>query len=274
MNGGVIVKRRYAVVALAGALATTAAAGSAGAQARSTDREFSWEGVIAGGHWLYLRNLNGAIRVERGTGSKTVVTGVKRWRRGDPEDVRIETSKVGSSDILICAIWYEQTECDEEGYHRMERRHGNDHNDVSVEFTVRVAEGVKLDLNTVNGALRIEGATAAVEAHTVNGGIEATSSSGPVSATTVNGSIEVHMGSLGDKDLQFETVNGGIEVYVPNEIDAEVDMRTVNGSVSSDFPLTVSGRINPRHLRATIGKGGRRLEFGTVNGSVKLYKRG
>ena len=270
--------RRHLALALAGALATIASFNTAAAQERerersSTDREFSWEGAIPRGRWLYLRNLNGPIRVERGSGDRTVVTGVKRWRRGDPEDVRIETSKVGSGDILICAIWYEQTECDEEGYHRMERRHGNDRNDVSVEFTVRVAEGVKVDLNTVNGSLRIEGATAEVEAHTVNGGIEATSSSGPVAASTVNGSIEVHMGSLGDKDLEFETVNGGIEVYVPNEIDADVEMRTVNGSVSSDFPLTLSGRINPRHLRATIGKGGRRLEFSTVNGSVKLYKR-
>jgi hypothetical protein len=278
MNGGTHVKLRHLALALAGAAATLGSFNAAGAQERerertSTDREFTWEGVVPRGRWLYVRNLNGAIRVERGSGDRTVVTGVKRWRRGDPEDVRIETSKVGSGDILICAIWYEQTECDEEGYHRQERRRGNDRNDVSVEFTVRVAEGVKLDLNTVNGSLRIDGASAEVEAHTVNGGIEATSSSGPVSASTVNGSIEVHMGSLGDKDLEFETVNGGIEVYVPDQIDAEVEMRTVNGSVSSDFPLTVSGRINPRHLRATIGKGGRRLEFGTVNGSVKLYKR-
>jgi DUF4097 and DUF4098 domain-containing protein YvlB len=80
------------------------------------------------------------------------------------------------------------------------------------------------------------------------------------------------MGQLGDKDLEFETVNGGIEVYVPDGLDAEVDMRTVNGGVTSDFPLTVTGRINTRHIRATIGKGGRRLEFRTVNGSVKLLK--
>jgi hypothetical protein len=49
-------------------------------------------------------------------------------------------------------------------------------------------------------------------------------------------------------------------------------MRTVNGRVSSDFPLTLSGRINPRHIRATVGKGGRRLRFSTVNGSVDLRK--
>lgn len=250
-----------------------AAATAAAAQERQTEREFSWEGRIAPGHWLNVRNLNGAIRVERGTGDRTVVTAEKRWRRGDPSIVRFETKKIGDDDILICAVWYETTRCDETGYHR-ERERGwrDDRNDVSVEFVVRVPDGVKLDLNTVNGGLRIDGATAAVEARTVNGSIYARSTGGPVNASTVNGSIEAHMGNVGDKDLEFSTVNGSIEVYVPDGLNAELDMRTVNGGISSDFPLTVSGRINTRHVRATIGKGGRRMEFHTVNGGIRLYK--
>ncbi len=91
-------------------------------------------------------------------------------------------------------------------------------------------------------------------------------------AETVNGSIEVRMREMGTEPLEFSTVNGSITVYVPDEINAELDMRTVNGRVSSDFPLTVRGRINPRHLRATLGRGGQRLEFSTVTGSVELRK--
>ncbi|MFN8571578.1 MAG: DUF4097 family beta strand repeat-containing protein [Gemmatimonadaceae bacterium] len=242
-------------------------------QERNTDRQFSWDGRIESGHWLYIRNLNGQIRVERGSGDKTIVTAEKRWRRGDPQVVRFETKKVGDGDMLICAVWYETTRCDENGYHReRERGWGDDRNDVSVEFVVKVADGVRLDMNTVNGELRIDGATAAVEAHTVNGSIYARSTGGPVSASTVNGSIEAHMGTLGERDLEFETVNGSIEVYVPEGLNADLDMRTVNGGVTSDFPLTVSGKINTRHVRATVGKGGRRLEFRTVNGGVRLYK--
>lgn len=244
------------------------------AQERNSKRDFSWDGKIPSGHWLYIHNLNGGIRVERGGGSQTTVTAEKRWRRGNPDIVRIETKKIGAGDedVLICALWYESTTCDESGYHRQEHREWNDRNDVSVEFVVHVGDGVKLDLNTVNGGLNIEGATSAVEARTVNGSIVARSTGGPVVASTVNGSIEAHMATLGDKDLEFETVNGSIEVYVPDGLDAELDMRTVNGGVTSDFPLIVSGKINSRHIRATIGKGGRRLEFRTVNGGVKLYK--
>ncbi len=242
-------------------------------QERSTERAFSWDGRIESGHWLYIRNLNGPIRVERGDGDKTTVTAEKKWRRGNPTIVRFETLKVGDGDMLICAVWYETTRCDENGYHR-ERERGwrDDRNEISVEFVVKVAQGVRLDLNTINGGLHIEGATAAVEARTVNGTIYARSTGGPVSASTVNGSIEAHMGTLGEKDLEFETVNGSIEVYVPEGLDADLDMRTVNGGVTSDFPLTVTGKISPRHVRATVGKGGRRLEFRTVNGGVRLYK--
>jgi hypothetical protein len=51
-------------------------------------------------------------------------------------------------------------------------------------------------------------------------------------------------------------------------------MTTVNGSLEADYPLTMQGRISPRRIRATIGQGGRRMEFKTVNGNVRLVKRG
>ncbi|HJU73310.1 MAG TPA: DUF4097 family beta strand repeat-containing protein [Gemmatimonadaceae bacterium] len=248
------------------------------AQQRRSAEDFSWTGMIPSGRRLYIRNLNGSIRVERATGDRAEVTGVKRWRRGDPADVKIEMRKVGSGeqDVIVCAIWTERTECDEDGYDVKNDRDwwgGRDNrNDVSVEFTVRLPAGVRLITSTVNGGLDIEGATSSVEASTVNGEINAASTGGPVQASTVNGSIEVRMREMGTETLDFSTVNGSITVYVPDNINAELEMRTVNGRVSSDFPLQVQGRINPRRLRATLGRGGQRIEFSTVNGSVELRK--
>jgi putative adhesin len=243
--------------------------------AQAQTKDFSWDGRITGGHWLYVRNLNGAIRVEKATGDRAEVTAVKRWRRGDPDDVRIEMRKIGprEEDVIICAYWpSRRSRCDEDGYNHESSSGWNRNNDVSVEFTVRLPEGVKLVVSTVNGAVRVDGATSEVEASTVNGGVEATSSGGPVRASTVNGDVDVHMRSLGTGDLEYSTVNGSVTVDVPADVDAELDMRTVNGSVSADFPITLTGRINPRHIRATIGKGGRRIKLETVNGSVRLRK--
>lgn len=272
--------RRTRFAALTAVAATSVAfAATAGAQQRTSDRDFSWDGRVSNGHWLYVRNLNGAIRVEKATGDRAEVTAIKRYRRGNPEEVRIEMKRLNGDDgdVIICAFWNERATCDEDGY----RSRGNDNgwrnnngrdNDVSVEFTVKLPAGVKLGVSTVNGAVNVSGATSEVNASTVNGRVSATSSGGPVNASTVNGDIDVRMRELGTGDLEYSTVNGSIEIEVPANLDADLDMRTVNGSLSADFPITLQGRVNPRRMRATIGKGGRRLRLETVNGSVELRK--
>ena len=248
----------------------------------TTDRDFRWDGSISSGRWVYARNLNGSVRVERATGSRLEVTAVKRWRRGNPEDVKIEVTRVGSGegDVLICATWRDVTEeCDERGYRTQNNRNRRDrwsrddnNDDVSLDITVRVPEGVKLDISSINGGLDISGATAEVEAHTVNGGIEARSSGGPVNASTVNGEIDVRMGAIGNGNLDFSTTNGSITVTVPDGLNADITMRTVNGSVGSDVPMTVNGRISPRRIAATIGRGGMKIDLTTVNGSIDLRR--
>lgn len=246
----------------------------------SSDRDFRWDGNISSGRWVYARNLNGSVRVERAAVGQLEVTAVKRWRRGNPEDVRVEVTRVGSGegDVLVCAFWRDITEeCDEQGYRTRDRRRDrwsrdNDDDDVSLEITLRVPEGVKVDVSAINGALDITGATSVVEAHTVNGGIEARSSGGPVNASTVNGEIDVRMGAIGSGNLDFSTTNGSITVTVPDGLNADITMRTVNGSVGSDFPMTVNGRISPRRIAATIGRGGMKIDLSTVNGSIDLRR--
>ncbi|MFP5353895.1 MAG: DUF4097 family beta strand repeat-containing protein [Gemmatimonadota bacterium] len=254
---------------LATLLAASALATPAAAQGRP---DFTWEGAIPRGRWLYVRNLNGSIRVDKASGDKVEVTAEKRVRRGSGDEVRIEARKLANDEVIICAIWFENTTCDEDGYRTRGNDRWNRRNEVSVEFTVHLPDGVKLVSSSVNGAIRIDGATSEIDASTVNGSINASTSGGPVRAQTVNGGIEVRMRDAGTEDLEFETVNGSIEIELPADLDAELDMRTVNGRVSSDFPLTITGRINPRHIRATIGKGGRRLKVSTINGSVDIRK--
>ena len=250
-------------------VALSAAASALPAQAA---RDFTWEGRVASGTTIYVRNLNGDIRVERASGATAEVTGTKRvGRRGDPNDVRIESRKIGE-DVIVCAFWHENATCDDRGYRTRSEGWRGRENDTQVNFTVRLPEGVNVVVSSVNGDVRVGGATARVHASTVNGRVEATSSGGPVNASTVNGNIDARMRELGRDDLHFSTVNGSIFVEVPGNLDADVELSTVNGSISADFPITLNGRINPRHLRATIGRGGRRMRFSTVNGSVELRR--
>jgi DUF4097 and DUF4098 domain-containing protein YvlB len=104
--------------------------------------------------------------------------------------------------------------------------------------------------------------------------VDAVSTGGPVQASTVNGSVRATMGRLdGDQDLTFSTVNGSVVAEFSGDIDADIDLSTVNGRFQTDWPVTITGRIDPRHLRATLGKGGRRIKLSTVNGNVELRKR-
>jgi hypothetical protein len=239
--------------------------------------DFRWEGAVRSGRWVRVQNINGDVDVVAASGDRVEITAVKRGR-GDPETVRIEVTRYGPNDedVFVCAIWNDAT-CDaERGYQSPKRRnrHHDDEDEVEVTFTVRVPRGVNVNAGTVNGGVDVRGVTGEVHAASVNGGVDAVSDGGPVTASTVNGSIRASMRSLGSGDLEFTTVNGSITVELPEELHADLRMTTVNGTLSSrDFPMTVSGRFSPQNLRATIGRGGTRLSFTTVNGNVEIRKR-
>jgi hypothetical protein len=244
-----------------------------GAQRQTEENAFTWSGRIASGHWIRVRNLSGEITVTSSNSDRVEVTATKQWRRSDPQSVRFEVRKFGSNDedVVICAIWEDRADCDDRG---RDSHHGVRNNDVSVQFRVMVPRGVKVGVSSVNGAVSVEGATSEVEASTVNGEVEATSSGGPVNASTVNGSVTARMGRFdNDEDLNFSTVNGSVVAEFTGQLDADIELSTVNGRFQTDYPVTVNGRLDPRHLRARLGQGGRRIRLSTVNGNVELRRR-
>jgi hypothetical protein len=217
--------------------------------------------------------VNGEVRFEAGSGNKVEVRAEKRWRRGDPEDVRIEARQTSRGDVVICAMWRERDTCDESGIDGGNRRNSwNERNDVSVYFVVTVPAYANVDANTVNGDVTVDELRGEVEARTVNGDVEARSSGGIVRATTVNGSIRAS-GQIGSNGLEYSTVNGSIEISLPSTANIDVDLSTVNGRVTSDYPITFTGEINPRRIRAEVGSGGPLLRARTVNGGIRLLKQ-
>jgi hypothetical protein len=246
------------------------------AQDRQSDRTWTLSERVPAGQWIRVRNLNGDLRVRAATGDKVEITATKSWRRGDPKDVRIETTRSSDGSILVCAFWTDDATCSETSYQSNSRHDGwrRRDNDVAVDFEIRVPQGVKVGVWGVNSAVSVEGASSEVRAGTVNGSVDAISMGGPVQASTVNGSVHATMGRFdGDQDLTYSTVNGTVVAEFTGDVDAEIDLSTVNGRFQTDWPVTVSGRIDPRRFKATLGKGGRRIRMSTVNGNVELRKR-
>jgi len=251
------------------ALGVLVGVGSGAARAQ----DFEWSGRVAQGKSVEIKNINGDVDAVRGTGNQVEVTAVKReGHRGDSDEVTFDVVE-HDGGVTICAVYPDSgrrpNECRPGDGGRM-----NTHdNDTEVHFTVRLPAGVDFTGKSVNGDVSIEGVTGNAIARTVNGDVQV-SAAGAVEASTVNGSINAVMGAANfDDDLEFHTVNGSITLELPEGVNADVSASTVNGGMETDFPLTVQGRWGPRHLRGTIGSGGKSISLETVNGTISLRRQ-
>jgi hypothetical protein len=258
-------------VTVANLCAVLAAAALTAAPAAAQD--FHWNGRLAAGKRLEIKGVNGSIRAMAATGDDIDVTARKTSRRSDPDEVKIEV--VPSADgVTICAVY----PTPRRARHENSCEPGDDwnssteDNDVTVDFTIRLPAGIAFSGQTVNGDVDAEQLGADAMVSTVNGSVDV-SAAGHVEASTVNGSIRAAMGRADwSSEAEFSTVNGGITLTLPENLSADVSAETVNGDLETDFPLTVTGKFGPRHMRGTIGSGGRSLKLSTVNGSIHLRK--
>jgi DUF4097 and DUF4098 domain-containing protein YvlB len=287
------------------ALLVTALAMPAIAAAQERDREFTFRDRVPAGAWLRVHTIHGDVRVTEGSGDRAEVIGRKNGE--DAAELRLSTVRNGD-DVTICAM-FEGGQCDAEGIHSS-RKWSHD-GDASADFEVRLPRGVKIRVMSGNGEIMVSGATAEVHASSGNGTVSVASSggpvsaasgngdvdvsgaggevtarsgngdvhvstsSGPVSAYTGNGSIDARMSSLtGTADMSFRTGNGDITLMLPANFDGEIEARLPNGRLESDFPLRIEGRLDPRRLRATIGRGGRRITIISGSGGAEIRKAG
>jgi hypothetical protein len=275
-----------------GLIAATACASAQ--QTRTQAPEFRWNGRLQAGQAVEIRGLNGNINAERSSGSEVEVVAIRSGRRSDPASVTIQA--IPSADgVTLCALYptpanaREPNEC-RPGSSRMSTRD----NDVQVDFTVRVPDGVRLLARSTNGGVTVVGLTAEVNVSTTNGDVRV-STSGIANVSTTNGSITATLGNGGGaRDLSFSTTNGDVsvsiggrvagnvrasttngqvEMTVAGDTNANVRASTTNGSIQTDFPITVQGRYGPRNMEGQLGSGGGSLVLTTTNGDVRLRKQ-
>ena len=269
---------------------------------------FTWSERVAPGQWLRVYGVSGRIDVAEASGDAVDLTAEKILRRGRPEDIGFDIRRT-SDGVTICAVPDEDTDCDDDGIRH--RGRGRDNDGRRVNITVRVPKGVKVAAGSGNGDVRVEGVSAEVRAASGNGDVSVSTSGGPVSASSGNGDVrvgraggpvrassgngrvtvvtgrgpvnassgngdvDVTMDAIEDvaDDMEFSSGNGSVSVTVPANFAGELVATTGSGKFYSDFPLQLRGRIDPQHVRATIGRGGRRITMSSGNGDVELKKK-
>ena len=142
-----------------------------------------------------------------------------------------------------------------------------------VEYRITLPADARVRVETVNGAIEIQGVAGELRASTTNGSVEIADAAGEVQASTVNGGIHARYRTASpDGRHRFSTTNGSITVAVPDGAGGRLEAATVNGSIQSDLTLESTGRATRRRLQGRLGKGRGSLELSTVNGSLHLRR--
>src|SRR2546428_9420798 len=146
------------------ALLPAAAALALAPRTAAAQREFHWKGPVAPGKAIEIKGVNGDVRASAGSGD-VEVTAVKRARKSDPDEVKIEVVQ-HEGGVTICAVYpsdgRRENTCEAGDDGNMNVRD----NDVTVDFTVRVPAGVRVLRKTGNGEVGAAGGAGDVRAAT------------------------------------------------------------------------------------------------------------
>jgi hypothetical protein len=237
-----------------------------------SSNDFRWSGRVASGGTIEIKGILGNVKAEASSSGEVEVVAVKSGRRSDPKEVEIRVVE-HNNGVTICAVYPNGDPGRPNDCQPGPSSHSSVHNnDVNVDFTVRVPQGVRFRGSTINGNVETGALGSDVEATTINGSIKI-SAAGIARATTINGSITASLGSANwTSPLEFKTVNGGITLDLPSNTSAEVSAETLNGDISSDFQMNTLTRVGRKHLNGTIGSGGRELSLKTINGNIRLRR--
>lgn len=122
----------------------------------------------------------------------------------------------------------------------------------------------QLDVENVSGEVVIENISAKeLTLETVNGAVSIDGTFDTIDAEGVNGSHTYRLG-YPIRALDVETVNGKITLLLPERQGFVAQLESVSGSIQSDY-ADVSGR-----RVASYGDGSAKLDLETVNGGVEI----
>jgi DUF4097 and DUF4098 domain-containing protein YvlB len=210
-----------------------------------------------------LSNINGDVHISSWDRSEVKVDAVKYADTKEQLDAaRIEVD--AGKDYVSIRTKYPD--------HDHTFNWGSGNHPASVEYTVTVPRGVRLDeISLVNGALDVTGVTGEVRASCVNGRLEAKNLAGEAKLSTVNGRLEASFDELASNSVELNSVNGAIALTIPSDSNARIEANTVSGGIDNDFGLHVSHHFVGHNLEGELGSGGAHIHLSDVNGRIDIH---
>src|SRR3989454_10933425 len=166
-----------------------------GGAGRSTGATWTYRSKLGAKQWVWIRNTRGSVIVQPARGDSLEVSSVKTYRSSDPASVRLVAVPYDGG-IAICAVWDSDSGC-APGHGDIEMR-SRRHNDVAVDFTVRLPRGASLGATTMVGDVHVAGAQGPLVIHTMSGDVDVATAKGPVKVESMNGDVRVRMEAFGD----------------------------------------------------------------------------
>ncbi|HEX4784996.1 MAG TPA: DUF4097 family beta strand repeat-containing protein [Candidatus Sulfotelmatobacter sp.] len=212
---------------------------------------------------IELDNINGDVHISSWDQNQVKVDAVKyadTKERLDEAKIEIEAR----SDSLSIRTRYPD--------HNQSWNWGSHNNPASVEYTLTVPRGVRLDeIKLINGELDIAGVSGEVHASCVNGRLEARNLTGRAHLGTINGRLEARFDQLSGRSVELSSVNGSVDLTIPSDSKAEIEASTVSGGINNDFGLHVNNHHFVGHeLQGELGSGGTHIKLENVNGRIEI----
>jgi len=258
--------------------------------------QHSLEFTGSGNRMLELDNVFGSIHVTGATG-RTVEMSAHKVIRAESQariddakrDVKLDISdKAETVRIYVDGPFRSDGRDGRDGWRSSGSRWSDPGYRVDFDFDLKVPEGTKLRLRTINsGSITVDKTSGDFEVENVNGGITMTDIRGSGSAQTVNGPVKVSFLENPRTASAFKSTNGIIEVSFQPDFNADLQMKTFNGGLYTDFevkglpaPVGTGERVNGKFVFRgnsfsgfRVGNGGPEIKFDGFNGDVKVIRR-
>jgi Putative adhesin len=211
-----------------------------------------------------LDNINGPVHISAWDRNEVKVDAIKSANTKE----RLEEAKIeidSGSDYVSIRTRYPS--------HDQTWNWGSHNNPASVEYTLTVPRGARLDeIKLINGSLDVTGVNGDVRASCINGRLEARNLAGRSHLSTINGHLEAGFDQLAGSTVELNSVNGSVDLTIPSDSKAMIEASTISGRIDNDFGLHVNNhRFVGRDLRGELAGGGTRIELRNVNGRIEVH---